>query len=73
MQGEREQALGFINNAFCKTRKSRKICEVLFDVAKWQRKRRCIERDSQGEQREKEKEWEKNTREEREQSVALWR
>ena len=47
MQGERQQCLDFVNNVFCKTHKSRKICEAFFYVAKCQRKRCRIERDSQ--------------------------
>ena len=46
-QGERQQCLDFVNNVFFKAHKSRKICEALFYVAKCQRKRCHIERDSQ--------------------------
>ena len=45
--------------------KSTRICEALFDVAKCQRKRCRIERDSQGEQGGKGKEEEKKVSEER--------
>ena len=49
---------------FFKSHKSRRICEVLLDVAKFQRKRCRIERDIQGELRVKEKEEEKKAIEE---------
>ena len=65
MQGERQQDLGFVNNVFffCKAHKSRRICETLFDVPKFQRKRCHIEKDSQGELCGKEKEEEKKVKE----------
>ena len=43
MQGKRQQGLSLVNIVFCKAHKSKRICEVLFDVARCQRKRCHIE------------------------------
>ena len=44
MQGEKQQDLGFVYKCFFfffgKAHKSKRICEVLFDVAKCKRKRK---------------------------------
>ena len=45
MQGEKQQDLGFVNKWFFffffgKAHKSKRICEVLFDVAKCKKKRK---------------------------------
>ena len=46
----------------CVKHKSKRICEALFDVAKFQRKKCHIERNSQGELHGKEKEEEKRAK-----------
>ena len=66
MQGEKQQDLGFVYKCFFfffgKAHKSKRICEALFDVAKFQRKKCHIERNSQGELHGKEKEEEKRAK-----------
>ena len=45
MQGKRQQGFNFVYNNFCKVHKLRRICETLFDVAKWKKKKRNTSKD----------------------------